>query len=55
MLEHHNFCDATDQKATERADPAVPHEPSECWQAEAEHDSEEMNMAMLPHDQRIFL
>src|SRR5436190_24209699 len=55
VLEHDNFCDATNQKTSQRADPTVPKEPGQCWQEEAHHDSEEMNMAMLPHDQRIFL
>src|SRR5262249_54414794 len=35
--------------------PAVPREPGECWQDEADHDGEQMNMSMLPHDQRVFL
>ena len=55
MLEHDNFCDATDEKATERADPAVPDKPCQGWQDEADRDCEEMNMAILPDDQRILL
>ena len=55
MLEHHNFCDAANEKTAERADPAIPQEPGQCWQAEADNNRQEMNMSMLPHDQRIFL
>jgi len=36
MLEHDNFCDATDEKTTKRADPPIPQEPGQCWQAEAD-------------------
>ena len=55
MLEDDNFGDATNEKTTEGADPAVPREPGQCWQDQADNDGEKMNMSMLPHDQRIFL
>src|SRR5439155_25896615 len=55
VLEHNNSCDATNKKTTQGADPAVPREPGQCWQDEADHDGEQMNMSMLLHDQRIFL
>ena len=55
MLEHDNFCYATDEKTTERADPTVPQKPCQGWQDEADRHCEEMNMAILPHDQRILL
>jgi len=55
MLEHYNFCNAANEKTTERADPSIPQEPCQCWQDEADYDGEKMNMSMLPHDQRIFL
>src|SRR5215831_12759053 len=55
MLEHDNFCHATNEKTSQRADPAVPHEPGQCRENEADHHRDKMNISMLPHDQWIFL
>ena len=54
MLEHNHFCDAADEKTTERADPSVPERTEQGGQNKAHQHSEQMNMPMLPHDQRIF-
>jgi hypothetical protein len=55
VLEHDNFCDATNQKTSQRAEPAIPEKTSEGWQTKAHQYREEVNMSMLPHHQRIFL
>src|SRR5947199_8841801 len=55
VLEYHYFCDTTDEKCAERADPAIPQGAEHCGQNKTHEHSEQMNMAMLPHDQRIFL
>ncbi len=55
MLKDDNSGHAADEEAAERADPAVPCEPGQCWQAEADDNRQRVNMSMLPHHQRIFL
>ena len=55
VLEHDNFCDATNQKTSQRAEPAIPEKTSQRWQTKAHQHREQVNISMLPHDQRIFL
>src|SRR5437879_2968400 len=55
VLTRTDSCVATCKTTSRRGDPPVPDESGECWQDEAHHDSEEMNVSVLPHDPRIFL
>ena len=54
MLKHDDFGDAANEKTTERADPTVPQRAEQSRQTKTHQHSEQMNMSMLPHHQRIF-
>ena len=54
MLKQDHFGHATDEKTTERADPAVPERAEQSRQTKTHQHGEQMNMSMLPHHQRIF-
>jgi len=53
VLNHDNFCDTADEKTAQRADPSVPEPAEQRWQTKTHQHSEQMNMSMLPHHQRI--
>ena len=54
MLEHNDFSYAADQKSAQCSDPAIPERPDYSRQSKTHQDREHMNVAMLPHHQRIF-
>jgi len=53
VLEHDNFRNTADEKTAERPHPAVPKEAERCRQNEAHQYGDDVNMSMLPHDQRV--
>src|SRR5437660_4532960 len=46
---------AANEKTSERADPSVPQRAEQRGQSKTHQHREQVNMSMLPHDQRIFL